>query len=93
MLVGNNYKIEADSLNVTLYKRSASKKAKTERWRAISFFSRFGGALKALIDLRVKETELKDFRAVCKKQDELYKLIDGLQISKRGVNEKATEGN
>ena len=90
MLVGKDYKVEADSLNVTLYERRIVKKTRKEYWFAIGYFSRFGNALKALVDLKVKETELRDFRGVCQKQEELYKLIDGLNISNKGV--KMAEG-
>ncbi len=85
MLIGKDYKIEADSLNVTLYERQITKKKK-EYWKAIGYFSRFGGALKALVDLRVRGTGLKDFNTICQRQDELYKLIDGLEVSNKGVN-------
>ncbi len=75
MLIGKDYKVESDSLNVTLLKRGVSKKTQKEYWSPIGYFSRFGNALKSLVDLRVKETKLKDFQTVCQKQDELYKLI------------------
>ncbi len=85
MLIGKDYKIEADSLNVTLYERQITKKEQREYWKAIGFFARFGGALKSLVDLRVRATGLRDYNTVCQKQDELYKLIDSLQISGQGV--------
>ena len=85
MDIGKKYRIESDSLNVTLLKRSVSKKTKAESWVAIGYFSRFGNALKSLVDLNIRETQLKDFQAVCQRQDELYKLIDGLEISSKGV--------
>ena len=87
MLVGKDYKVEADSMNVTLYRRGVSKKTHKEYWASIGYFSRFGNALKSLVDLEVRETKLKDFQAVCKKQDELYKLIDSLKISSKGVKQ------
>ncbi len=85
MLIGNKYKIESDSLNITLYKKAVTKKEGKVYWMAIGYFSRFGNALKALVDLEVKETQVKDFREVCRKQEELYKLIDRLEISSKGV--------
>jgi len=77
MLIGNRYKIESDSLNVTLYEVAKSKTAVT-RWRAIAFFSSFKNALEYLVDLGVMETGLKDLRTVVKKQDELYSLVKQL---------------
>ena len=85
MLIGKDYKLESDSLAITLSKREVSEKSKVEYWHPVGYYSRFGNALKELVDLKVRETGLKDFREVCKKQDELYKLIESLEISKRGV--------
>ncbi len=87
MLVGKNHKIEADNLNIILLERRLTKKEQAEYWVAIGFFSRFGNALKALVDLRVRGTGLRDFNEVCQVQEELYKLIEGLKISSKGVNE------
>ena len=84
MLIGNKYKIESDSLNVTLYERAKSK-ATVTRWRSIAFFSSFQNALKYLIDLGVMETGLKDLQTVVKKQDELYTLVKQLENIPEGV--------
>jgi len=65
MKIGKNYKVESDSLNVTLYKKKIVKKTGKEYWSAIGFYSSLRNALKGLVDLFVKETELKDFRTVC----------------------------
>ncbi len=80
MLIGKDYKIESDSLNVSLYERRVSKEKQKEYWVAIKHFSSLGNALKALVDMKVKETKLLDFRTVREKQDELYNLIDNLKI-------------
>ena len=85
MLIGKDYKVESDSLNVTLYKRGVSEKTGKEYWTSIGYFSRFGSALKALVDLELRETKLTDFNAVCQKQDELHTLIDSLKVSSAGV--------
>lgn len=79
MLIGEKYKIESDSLNVTLYKLVKVKKTNNIRWQPIAYFSSFENALKHLVDLEVMETGLKDFRAVVEKQKELYQLIRGLK--------------
>jgi len=79
MLIGDKYKIESDSLNVTLYKPVKVKKTDGIRWQPIAYFSSFENALKHLVDLEVMETGLKDFRAVVEKQKELYQLIRGLK--------------
>ena len=79
MLVGDRYKVESDSLNVTLYKAVNVKKTGSIRWQPIAYFSNVGNALKHLVDLEVMETGLKDFRAIVEKQAELYQLIDSLK--------------
>jgi hypothetical protein len=48
-------------------------------------------ALRHLVDLKVKEAGIKDFRVVVEKQEELYRLINSLKglpegaESRRGV--------
>ena len=79
MLIGDKYKIESDSLNVTLYHKGTSKTNSNIYWRPIAFFSSVGNALNHLVDLEVAETGLKEFRVVVERQKELYKLIKGLK--------------
>ena len=79
MLIGDKYKIESDSLNVTLYQKGTSKANGKVYWRPIDYFSCVENALKHLVDLEVAETGLKDFRTVVEKQKELYHLIKGLK--------------
>jgi len=81
MLIGNKYKIESDSLNVTLYKPVKVKKTGAIRWQPIAYFATIANALKELVDLEVKDTELKDFQVVAEKQEELYQLIKTLKLS------------
>jgi len=85
MLIGKDYKIETDRLNVTLSQKKLNKKTGKEYWQQIRYYSRVGIALKGIADLELADTELKDFKAVCKKQRELYNLIDGLKVSAVGV--------
>lgn len=79
MLIGDKYKIESYSLNVTLYQKGISKPNGNVYWRPIAYFSSVANALDHLVDLEVAETGLKDFRAVVEKQKELYQLIRGLK--------------
>lgn len=81
MLIGEKYKIESDSLNITLYKAVNVKKTGGIRWQPIAYFSSFENALKHLVDLEVMEIGLKDFRVVVEKQKELYQLIRNLKVS------------
>ena len=66
--INRNYKIESDNLNVILSKREVSKENGLERWRGISYYSTFENALKALVDMEIKGTGLKDFEIVVEKQ-------------------------
>ena len=83
MLIGKKYKIEADSLNLTLYQRTVSKKTGAERWSVLGYFGKVQNALKFLVDSGVAETGLTEFRKIVTKQDELYKLIEGLDYEQR----------
>lgn len=78
MNIGEKYRIGSDTHNIILYKKHITKKPGEEKWNVVGYYSRTSWALKALVDLEVKETILKDFRQVCEKQEELYKLIDNL---------------
>lgn len=79
MLIGERYKLESDSLNVTLYERAKSKNPRSTTWRAIGYFSSPQNALQYLVDLGVMETGMRDFAAVVKKQRELFDLISSLE--------------
>ena len=90
LLIGDKYKITADKYNVTLWGKKTitgtsknpsmrnQSKVGQEYWKEIYFFSTPKNALDKLVDLEVMETGFKDFETVCKKQDELYKLIQQL---------------
>ena len=78
MLIGEKYKVESDSLNVTLYEKRKTKKGGI-LWRPVSYFANSHNLLKHLVDLEVRETEMKDLNTITKKQDELYTLINTLK--------------
>ena len=81
MLIGNNWKIETDTENVILLRRSVAKTGKNagqEKWTPAFYLATLQNALKCLVDIEVKETHLTDLRIVIKKQEELYKLIKGV---------------
>ena len=78
MLIGK-YKIEADSLNITLYQ------AGKNYWRPIAYFATIENALIHMADLELASTGLKDFRAVVEKQNEIYQLIQGLGNSSQAL--------
>jgi hypothetical protein len=85
MLFGKNYKIESDSMNVTILKRMVAdgkrantKQAGREYWTPIAYYGNVKKALKGLVDLEVAETNLVDLKTVVAKIDELKELIDHL---------------
>ena len=81
--INQNYKIESDNLNVTLSKREVSKKSPgKERWRTVGYYSSFESVLKALVDMEIKGTGLKDLETVLSKIQELKKMIDGANLGK-----------
>lgn len=80
MLIGENYKIETDNMNVTLLKKGKTKDG-NEYYRPIAYLYDLNNALKYLVDLEVYETGLKDLKTVIKKQEELYQLINSLKLS------------
>ena len=79
MLIGDKYKIESDSLNITLYRKGVSKANGNTYWRPIAYFATVENALIGLADLAIAETGLKDFRTVVAKQTEIFQLIRGLE--------------
>ena len=79
MKVGKNFKIESDSLNVVLYRFRKDKNGE-EYWSPISYHATVKNALNGLVDQGVRDTELRDFKEVCKKVDELKADIARLEI-------------
>ena len=79
MLIGKKYKVESDDFNVTLYEKNKSKNTGLIYWRPVAYFSNIKNALKFLVDKKVMETGLVELKTVIKKQEELYRLIKGLE--------------
>lgn len=81
MLIGELYKVESDSLNVTLYKKEVSKKDSVIRWRPIAYFATVKNALEHMVNLEVNETGLKDLKTVSEKLDEVLAVVRGLKLA------------
>uniref|UniRef100_A0A6M3LEW6 DUF5405 domain-containing protein n=1 Tax=viral metagenome TaxID=1070528 RepID=A0A6M3LEW6_9ZZZZ len=80
MLIGKNWKIESDSMNVIL-SRLIIRKPKDgspnyEDWEIVGFYSSLANALKGLINHEVLETEFVDLQIVVALIDELHRHID-----------------
>ena len=79
MKINKNFKIESDSLNVVLYRFKKDKNGE-EYWSPLGYYSTVKLALNGLVDQGVRDTELRDFKEVCKKVDELKADIARLEI-------------
>lgn len=80
--INEKYVVGSDSMNIILYQREVAKSGKTlgkERWRATNYYSNFGNALKALVDMEIRGTGLQSFESVVAKIEELKLLIDSLR--------------
>ena len=82
MLIGKDWKIGADKLNIILYKRGIAKKTGRDTWRVMGYFATVGGALHELVNQRVRDTELKDLKTITKAIEELLGLITELPLQR-----------
>jgi hypothetical protein len=73
--INRNYAIGSDELNVTLYKRGENNKY----WKPLGYFGTCESALKALVDIEIRGTGLKNFETVVNNILELKELINGLK--------------
>jgi len=75
LMVGRNWKVGADTLNIILYQRHDNKKTGKEYWRAHSYYATVANALVGLVNQGVRDTELADLKTVCDKIDQLRRDI------------------
>ena len=75
MFIGKNWKIEADSDNIILYRQVGKTKPK---WLSHGYFGNLHLALKELVDQNVRDTQLKDFKVVIDGLGRVYDLIKGI---------------
>ncbi len=75
MVIGRNWRVGADTLNIILYRRQVNKKTGKEYWRAHSYFATVTNALVELVNQGVRDTELADLKAVCDKIEQLHRDI------------------
>ncbi len=81
MLIGKDWKIESDELNVKILSRHVRKaKPRKEYWVTEGYYGTVKGALAGLVEHEVRATGLKDVETVVKKQNEIYNLIANLKI-------------
>jgi hypothetical protein len=75
LVIGQYWRVGADTLNIILYRRQANKKTGEEYWRAHSYYATVSNALLGLVNQGVRDTELADLKTVCDKIDQLHKDI------------------
>ena len=75
MVIGQNWRVGADNLNIILYRRQVNKKTGKEYWRAHSYYATLSNALLGLVNQGVRDTELADLKAVCDKIEQIHKDI------------------
>ena len=75
MLLGRNWKIESNELNVTLYELQKSKKTGHEYWRPHSYYSSIANALKGLVNININRSGLTDLETINQRIEELYRII------------------
>lgn len=75
LVIGQNWKVGADALNIILYQRQVNKKTGKEYWRAHSYYSTVANALVGLVNQGIKDTDLADLKTVCDKIDQLHRDI------------------
>ena len=75
LLIGQDWRVGADTLNIILYRRQVNKKTGKEYWRAHSYYATTANALVGLVNQAVRDTELADLKTVCDKIEQLHKDI------------------
>jgi hypothetical protein len=74
MIIGKNWKIESDELNITVFERTIAKtgkKAGEEIWKPRYYFSHLDNALIQVVETEVKRGGMKDLQTVINKMDEV----------------------
>ena len=89
MLIGENYKIESNDLNVILLTkktitgkgtmRPTKKAVGEEYWIPIAYFATVKHALNYLVDHEIRGTGFTDLESITAKIDQLHNLIQNLK--------------
>ena len=75
LVIGLDWRVGADTLNIILYRRQVNKKTGEEYWRAHSYYATVANALVGLVDQGVRDTELIDLKTIYDKIEQLEKDI------------------
>ena len=80
--IGTKHRITSDNMNIILQVKQKSKLGKI-RWKSDAYFSNAKSLLKYLADERLRDTGFISIKTIAKRQDEIYILIDGLNIAEK----------
>lgn len=75
MMIGQDWRVGADTLNIILYQRHVNNKTGKEYWRAHSYCATVASALVKLVNQGVRDTELADLKTVNKRIEEIHTWI------------------
>ena len=89
LMIGRDWRVGADTLNIILYRRQVNKKTGKEYWRAHSYYATVNNALVGLVNQGVRDTELADLKTVNKRIDEIHtwisEVLENTGISTRNI--------
>ena len=83
MKIGKKYKLESDTNNITLYEKQTNKKTGGVYWTTLAYFATPKNALKFLADHKIREGGFTDLETITRQQDEIYSLINSLNIPEK----------
>jgi len=81
MLIGKTHKIEADTVNVTLYEKIRRKNKEGKfytDWKVMGYFATPEAALAEMVNQRIRDTELTDMKTIVKEIQNLHGIIFSL---------------
>ena len=80
MLINENYKIESDNMNVTLFRKQKPRQgSNVQGWRPEAYFSTPQNALHYLVLNEIMGDGMDDLKSIVEKIDELFQSINTLQ--------------
>ena len=86
MKIGNNWKVEAEPMNIVLYKKRKGHRKDTGKpfvdWITAGYFATMKGVLTELVNLSVKGSELKDLKDIVDRIDTIHETITAITASK-----------
>ena len=92
MLIGKNWKIESDSLNVILSQRKRRTNKETGKaydyWKPMGYYATIPNAMHGLVDQGIRDTELKDLKTIIAEINKLHNLIEPLSKRPRAKSDR-----